>query len=269
MSAPPYMRFYFGDYLADTMHLTPLEHGCYVLLIIAYWHNEGPLPADDKKLARLVKMNSKEWSKVRDTLSEFFAIEGNCWRHNRIERELAAVREKSDKARTSVRTRYERTTNVDQDSTTNVDQTKHERTTDDLPVQSSEFRVQRSDSEPPQPPQGAERARKAKPCLEPPDFGLFWQAYPRRVARGDAIKAFAKVPEALHGGIVEHLLKRRTADPAWLKDGGQFIPYPATWLNQLGWQDEYLPAQPPSSDPFAELHAWNEAHPIPNGADHG
>ena len=24
----------------------------------------------------------------------------------------------------------------------------------------------------------------------------------------------------------------------WQKDNGQFIPYPATWLNAKGWEDE-------------------------------
>ena len=29
--------------------------------------------------------------------------------------------------------------------------------------------------------------------------------------------------------------------PEWLKDGGRYIPHPATWLNRGGWEDE-LPA---------------------------
>ena len=28
----------------------------------------------------------------------------------------------------------------------------------------------------------------------------------------------------------------------WLKDKGQFIPYPTTWLNQGRWEDEVEPA---------------------------
>jgi len=27
----------------------------------------------------------------------------------------------------------------------------------------------------------------------------------------------------------------------WLKDGGQYIPHPATWLNSAGWMDEVTP----------------------------
>ena len=26
----------------------------------------------------------------------------------------------------------------------------------------------------------------------------------------------------------------------WLKDNGQYIPYPSTWLNQKRWEDESI-----------------------------
>ena len=28
----------------------------------------------------------------------------------------------------------------------------------------------------------------------------------------------------------------------WKKDGGKYIPHPATWLRARGWEDEYTPA---------------------------
>lgn len=31
------------------------------------------------------------------------------------------------------------------------------------------------------------------------------------------------------------LLKKSSG---WKKDGGQFIPYPASWVNAEGWEDE-------------------------------
>ena len=71
------------------------------------------------------------------------------------------------------------------------------------------------------------------------DFDRFWQAYPRRTAKKDAWKAWQKLaPEA---ALVEQILKAlvwqvRQAD--WLKDGGTYIPYPATWLRQERWDDE-------------------------------
>lgn len=33
-------------------------------------------------------------------------------------------------------------------------------------------------------------------------------------------------------------LAQQKKSPQWVKDGGEFIPHPATWLNQGRWQDE-------------------------------
>lgn len=70
-------------------------------------------------------------------------------------------------------------------------------------------------------------------------FSDFWKAYPRKKSRGQAEKAWLKVKpdEQLAGLILQAVARAKTSDE-WLKDGGQFIPYPATWLNAKGWEDE-------------------------------
>lgn len=70
-------------------------------------------------------------------------------------------------------------------------------------------------------------------------FDAFWQAYPRKIAKPAALKAFAKLaPSAeLLDEILQAIARQRTW-PQWAKDGGQFIPHPATWLNGSRWQDE-------------------------------
>lgn len=89
MTAPAWMPLYISDYLADTGHLSTVEHGAYMLLIMHYWQHEG-LPTDEHKLARICRMTIAEWSAARDTLADLFE-EG--WRHGRIDREIAAARE--------------------------------------------------------------------------------------------------------------------------------------------------------------------------------
>jgi predicted ArsR family transcriptional regulator len=70
-------------------------------------------------------------------------------------------------------------------------------------------------------------------------FDRFWNAYPRKIAKQAAQKAFNQVKpeEAL---LVRMLtaLERQKKSTAWTKDDGQFIPHAATWLNGRRWEDE-------------------------------
>ena len=71
------------------------------------------------------------------------------------------------------------------------------------------------------------------------DFDLFWQAYPRKTAKGLARKAWAKLaPDTATVQQMLDALVWQKLQPQWLKDGGQYIPMPTTWLNQERWEDE-------------------------------
>ena len=35
------------------------------------------------------------------------------------------------------------------------------------------------------------------------------------------------------------IIERAKKSDDWLKESGKYIPYPATWLNARGWEDEY------------------------------
>lgn len=72
-----------------------------------------------------------------------------------------------------------------------------------------------------------------------PLFDRFWGAYPRKVSKTDARKAFAKlIPDAALVEAMIQALDWQKRLPEWTKDGGRFIPYPATWLNARRWEDE-------------------------------
>lgn len=93
MSAPPWMPFYVADYLADTGHLTTCEHGAYLMLICHYWQNGG-LPPEPARLARICRMTAKQWSEIEATMADLFGPE---WRHKRIDFELANASETMSK----------------------------------------------------------------------------------------------------------------------------------------------------------------------------
>ena len=66
-------------------------------------------------------------------------------------------------------------------------------------------------------------------------FDRFWQKYPRKTAKQDALKAWDKLKadEALLDTILAALDRQI---PLW--DDPQYIPHPATWLNGHRWEDE-------------------------------
>ena len=83
-----WMPFYVGDYLADTMHLTTLQHGAYLLLILHYW-SHGGLPTDPRQLMAVARMTEPEWSSNCHALASLFQKD---WHHKRIDAELIKAR---------------------------------------------------------------------------------------------------------------------------------------------------------------------------------
>jgi uncharacterized protein YdaU (DUF1376 family) len=79
--------------------LTTLEHGAYLLLIGSYWSLGGPLPDNDKKLAKLVKLSPSEWLEMREELQPFFDVGDGLWRHPRVDRELVKANERFAQSR--------------------------------------------------------------------------------------------------------------------------------------------------------------------------
>lgn len=112
-----WMPMYWGDLLADTTHLSTAEFGAYCLLIAAYWQGRQPLPDDDDRLARIVKLDAKAWKGMRRSLSRFFDVGDGLWQHGRIEEELAKAseisqkRQRAGKRSASVRASVEQTSN--------------------------------------------------------------------------------------------------------------------------------------------------------------
>ncbi len=87
------------------------------------------------------------------------------------------------------------------------------------------------------------------------DFDAFWVAYPKKVDKAKARKAWDKLrpDEALLRRMLDAITTQKRSDQ-WTKDGGQFIPNPTTWLNGRRWEDE-LPTKRASSNPFLDLLA--------------
>ena len=83
------------------------------------------------------------------------------------------------------------------------------------------------------------RNKEYIPPKSPKGFDEFWKAYPRKQSKASALKAFNKInPDSELLGAMLTAIKRQKASDQWQRDGGQYIPYPATWLNGRRWEDE-------------------------------
>lgn len=71
------------------------------------------------------------------------------------------------------------------------------------------------------------------------NFETFYKAYPRKVGKANVEKWFNKnKPNDELFKLIMSKLDMFKKSPDWLKQNGQFIPYPTTWLNQKRWEDE-------------------------------
>ena len=60
--------------------------------------------------------------------------------------------------------------------------------------------------------------------------------------KGKAWEAWKKNGHPSVDRIVQVIaLAKKSTD--WIRDNGQYIPNPATWLNQRRWDDDYGPVQ--------------------------
>lgn len=83
-------------------------------------------------------------------------------------------------------------------------------------------------------------------------FAMFWSAYPKKVGKIAARKAFAKVRVPLK--VILSAVEEQKTWSQWQKDGGQYIPNPTTWLNQGRWDDKEAPKASSAPKSFLDMY---------------
>ena len=83
-------------------------------------------------------------------------------------------------------------------------------------------------------------------------FLAFWNAYPKKVGKQSAEKAYKKISQSEEQlNIILKAIEKQKRSIQWNKEDGQFIPNPTTWLNQGRWEDEIV-----TSKYLNSLQAW-------------
>lgn len=92
---------------------------------------------------------------------------------------------------------------------------------------------------------------KIEPSVEPSltdGFETFWKAYPNRVAKGAAVKAWLKVVQKKIplAEILSAIENQKDSVLSKTRDGGKYIPHPASWLNAERYLDEIPQSKKPT-----------------------
>lgn len=110
MAEFPCFPLWTDSYLADTTHLTTIEHGAYFLLLVAMWRSKTKtLPADDAFLCRVVKMSPQQWRRIKPILMQFFDDEDGILSNGRLTDEAEAVKQKSKRQSDKAKSRWLKT----------------------------------------------------------------------------------------------------------------------------------------------------------------
>lgn len=232
---------YISDFNNATRHLSLIERAVYRELLDLYYDSEAPLPNDADRLARrILARSAEERAAVDVVLEEFFTLDGDAWRHERCDAEIARYYEKSRKASDAGKASAASRAQSQLQPTFNDRSTTVQQSFNDGSTNKNREEIK------------TVRKAEALPC----GFDRFWAAYPKRRNRGDAEKAWAKLgpDEPLQTVILQAVEVAKRRDD-WRKDGGQFIPYPASWLNRKGWLDE---ATSPVVDDQKQFRATGE-----------
>lgn len=71
-------------------------------------------------------------------------------------------------------------------------------------------------------------------------FETFWNSYPkckRKGSKSDALKTFKKFEK--QSELILFVLEKFKLDLSFIKNDGEFIPSPSSWLNKKHWENEY------------------------------
>jgi uncharacterized protein YdaU (DUF1376 family) len=208
---PPAFQFYPDDFIGGTCDLSSEEVGAYIRLLCYQW-SRGCIPDDPAKLARIAGT-----SVTPDTLQKFPNGKNARLEFER-EKQAEYRSEKSKAGKSGAEKRW------------------HSHSTAiGLPLANTMANDSSPSPSPSPSPSLITNSTSKKPSA-PEGFEEFWTAYPKKTAKSDALKAWNKIKPDLITVLNALDWQRKSED--WTKDSGQYIPYPASYLNSKRYEDE-------------------------------
>lgn len=239
-----WMPLWIGAYLADTQSLSRDEHGGYLLLLMAYWRNKGPLTDRGNALANIVKATPAEWrNKLRPVLAEFFDTRDGEWSHGRANKELANAGMRkaaaTDKAKLAAEARWGKKPTACSEHAPSIPQALHE----DCPTPSPKKDI--SKASPSHPPSGGLAS----------GFDEFWQAWPKGERKQDKAKCLEHWKRNVLHLCAEAILADVRVKRGTTKWQEGYVEAPLVYLRGKRWEDG---VEPDEGRPAEGVHEWHE-----------
>jgi len=187
--------------------------GVYWCIVEMLYEEGGYLPLEYERITFELRT---EKSVIQSIINDFelFNISDDQFYSEAVIERLQKRCEKSESARKSINYRWDKIKN-----STNVLQSNVKRNT----IKEKK---------------GKEKKGKEKKEYSS-DFLTFYSIYPKKIGRDAAWKAWKSRNGSLPDiNIIIKSIEQQKKSDQWLKDNGQFIPNPATWINQGRWADE-------------------------------
>lgn len=207
-------KFYLGDYITHTTHLSDAEDLAYRRLLDLYYISEKPIPLDTESVARKIRLDLDITESV---LGEFFDKGVDGYRNSRCDMEIAKYQHQVETNR-SLGKRGGRPKKTESET-----ETKPNTNPKQIQIQNKNI-------------------SSAKPTTT--RFNDFWSAWPsskRKVARAECEKKWAKHDLDMVADIIIANVTKLKKTEQWL---GGFDPAPLTYINQRRWEDDAGEQQP-------------------------
>jgi|ETNvirenome_6_85_1030632.scaffolds.fasta_scaffold25049_2 hypothetical protein len=214
MSSVPYIKFYPTDWRGGVALLTDFQELLYFKICVHNWDTGDGIHED--VVPRLFRDPCEGIADALLTLTEMGKLsyaDGKYFNQRALDVHHEA-QERRTQAKGAAATRWK-----DKKKLNNADA---------LPTQANSTCQPEPEPEP----------KKVKKDIDQAEMGfdIFYMQYPRKVARGQALKAYkTALKKVTHNVIMEGLMKYSMAMTGKDKN---FINYPATWLNGERWSDE-------------------------------
>ncbi len=222
MAKFPALMLWTDALIADTYHLSPAEFGAYVRLLMVAWRRPGcNLPDDAAFLAKSAGASPRHWITLGPVVMAFWNKgEDGLLRQKRLSGEhtyATAKRNQRSQAGTASALKRKQTRSTDVEPPLV------------RPYQHPTHNKKEEDIEPPR--------EEELPSQIETDFDEWYSAYPRKVARAAAFRAYKAARKKIDSTTL------MLAIPIYMKNKPDYADwkYPATWLNGECWKDENGP----------------------------